>query len=132
VLPRASRIALLAAAAAALAWALKALVIWNAGGLDESSLEAPLFVLGLVAILISAAALAIVWAAPRPLWQLVAAGVAGIVAGFVVGLALGNLLAALLPESAGWVREEAGLWLTAAAVLALALARNRRLRAAEA
>ena len=47
--------------AAALAWALKALVIWNAGGLDESSLEAPLFVLGLVAILISAAALAIVY-----------------------------------------------------------------------
>ena len=44
----ASRFAVLAAVASAVAWGLKAVAIGIAGGLDESPLESPLFVLGLV------------------------------------------------------------------------------------
>jgi hypothetical protein len=58
----AARIAGYLAAAACVAWALKALAIWSAGGLDESALEPPLFVLGLVLVVATfgtAAALAL-------------------------------------------------------------------------
>ena len=49
----ASRLAVLAAIASVVAWRLKAVAIAIAGGLDKSPLESPLFVLGLVAIVVA-------------------------------------------------------------------------------
>jgi hypothetical protein len=126
----ADRVARGAAIAAAVIWGVKALVIWAAGGLDESPLESPLFVLGLLAIVVACVALGVA-AAGGGFAMKVGGGVAGLGLGLLF-LSLCDALAdAVLPSSTGWVEEEAGLWFTAAVVLAVALAWiGRRERAA--
>lgn len=95
------------------------MAIWNAGGLDRSPLEGPLFALGLVSLLITFAALGVHVARSRPVWQRVIGGVAAVVAGMLIFLAVEEAAGSLVADSAGWVREEVGLW--AAGILVLVL-----------
>ena len=118
----ARRVALIAAVAALVLWLLKALAIWNAGGLDESSLESPLFVAGLLAIVIAGAAFGAALTEGRTLEVRVAAAAAGLFVTAALGILIQNaIVAPLLPESTGWVEEEAGLWVSAALLLAVVL-----------
>jgi hypothetical protein len=121
----AARVARGAAIAAAVFWGVKALVIWAAGGLDESPLESPLFVLGLLATVAACVALGVAVARGRSVGVRVAGGVLGVVAGVGVALLSDALADVVLPSSAGWVEEEAGLWLGAAVVLGAVLAWTR-------
>ena len=121
----ASRVALSAASATAVVWALKALAIWAAGGLGKTSLEDVGWAAGTLLFLVSWAALGAAVAAGRATWLRIVAAVIGV----VLGLALFMLLdgsADALPQSAGWVREEAGLWAVALVTLAAAWWQHRR------
>ena len=51
----------------------------------------------------------------------VVAGVIGLVVGVVALVAVEDGVGAIVPESAGWVAEEAGLWVAAAATTTFAL-----------
>ena len=65
----AGRLALVGAASAVVFWALKAIAIGVAGGLDKSPLESPLFLAGLVSALVGAGALGAWVLAGRPTWR---------------------------------------------------------------
>jgi hypothetical protein len=108
-----SRLAVLAAIAAIAAWGLKALAIGLAGGLDKSPLEGPLFALGLIAIAIAFSALGVAVAGGRSSAVKAIGGVLGVLVGLALSGLASILAAALIPDSAGWVQEEAGLWLSA-------------------
>lgn len=124
------RIAVLCAVGAVVAWGLKAVVIAVAGGLDRSPLEAPLFFLGLVLLVAAFVAAGLALTAGRGN----VARVLGVVGALVVGIAVSGLVetgvGALVPGSAGWVQEEAGLWaistMTAVAFLVWWAAARRR------
>jgi hypothetical protein len=100
-----------------------------AGGLDRSPLEGPFFFLGL-GLLVAAfvtAGLAITEG------RKVAARILGTVGALVVGITVSGLvervMGALVPDSAGWVQAEAGLWAIStitAAVLLIWSAAGRR------
>ena len=120
-MPSANRVGAVAAVAAALLWAAKAIAIWIAGGLDESPLESPLFVLGLLAIVIAYIALGVAAARGRSTLVGVLAGVGGLLVGVAVALVADALAGAVLPDSAGWVQEEAGLWLAAGLTVIVAV-----------
>jgi hypothetical protein len=101
---------------------MKALAIWNAGGLDESSLESPLFAGGLLALVVATAAFGAAVTEGRPFVVRAAAAAAGVVAGAALTILVQNaVVKPLLPESTGWVEEEAGLWVAAALVAAVVL-----------
>jgi hypothetical protein len=120
-MPTANRVSAAAAVAAALLWAAKAIAIWIAGGLDESPLESPLFVLGLLAIVTAYIALGVAAARSRSTLVATLAGVGGLVVGVAVALVADALAGAVLPDSAGWVQEEAGLWLAAGLTVIVAV-----------
>ena len=109
----ASRLAVLAAIVSVVAWGLKAVAIGVAGGLDESPLESPLFVLGLVAIVVAFASLGVAGASDRPVVFKVIGGVVGVLVGFGLSMLASVVAAAVVPDSAGWVQAEAGLWFSA-------------------
>ena len=121
----ASRLAWYGAIATAIVWALKALAIWEAGGLGETSLEDVGWALGTLAFLFTWAALGFAFASGRAVWLRVITAAAGVVVGFVLFLALDGA-ADVLPESTGWVHEEAGLWAVALVTLAVAWWQRRR------
>jgi mannitol-specific phosphotransferase system IIBC component len=124
---RARRVAAIAAVAALVLWLVKALAIWNAGGLDKSSLESPLFVAGLVALIVASAAFGAAVTEGRPLAIRAAAAAAGVIVGAALTILIQNMIVKpLLPESTGWVEEEAGLWVSAALVAAVVLWWNAR------
>ncbi|CAA9405070.1 MAG: hypothetical protein AVDCRST_MAG75-2379 [uncultured Propionibacteriaceae bacterium] len=104
---------MLAAIGAVVAWGLKAVAIGFAGGLDKSPLESPLFGVGLVAIVVALASLGVAVAGNRPLAVKVIAGVVGVLIGVALSALASYVAAAVIPESAGWVQEEAGLWFSA-------------------
>lgn len=121
----ASRVAAGAAVGAVVAWGLKGVAIAVAGGLGESPLETPLFLLGLLAILVALVAFGLAVVPDR--WtggQRVAAVAGLVVAGIAASLLVQALLGALLPD--GWAQGEAGLWVSGALVTAIALAQLRR------
>jgi hypothetical protein len=70
-------------------------------------------------------ALGVAVARGRSVGVRVAGGVLGVVAGVGVALLSDALADVVLPSSAGWVEEEAGLWLGAAVVLGAVLAWTR-------
>lgn len=105
--------AVLAALASVVAWGLKAVAIGVAGGLDESPLESPLFVLGLVAIVVAFASLGVAVARERAVAFKVLGGVVGVLIGFGLSMLASVVAAAVIPDSAGWVQAEAGLWFSA-------------------
>ncbi|MPZ93807.1 MAG: hypothetical protein GEU96_02590 [Propionibacteriales bacterium] len=118
----ASRLAVLAAITSLVAWGLKAVAIWVAGGLDESPLESPLFVLGLAAIVVAVVSLGVAVARERPLAFKVIGGVVGLLIGVALSSLASFVAAAVIPDSAGWVQEEAGLWLSALLALGVTAA----------
>ena len=121
----ASRLAWYAAVTTAGVWAFKALAIWEAGGLGRTSLEDAGWAVGTLAFLVTWAALGFAFAAGRAVWLRVIAAAGGVVLGFVLFSAL-DAAADLLPESTGWVHEEAGLWAVALVTLAVAWWQHQR------
>ena len=122
----ASRLAWYAAIATAVAWALKALAIWEAGGLGKTSLEDVGWAVGTLLFLVTWATLGFAFADGRAVWLRVTAAAVGVVLGFALFIALDGA-ADVLPESTGWVHEEAGLWAVALVTLAVAWWQRRRL-----
>lgn len=122
----AATIAVLCAVLAVAAWAAKAVAIAVAGGLDESPLEGPLFVVGLVAIVAAFGAFGVALAGRRAIGYRALAGVAGALLGLGAVILVESLVGALVPSSAGWVQEEAGLWVAAALTAALLIVWYRR------
>ena len=115
----ASRLAWYGAVATAVVWAFKALAIWEAGGLGKTGLEDAGWALGTLAFLFTWAALGFAVASGRAIWLRIITAAAGVVVGLVLFLALDGA-ADVLPESTGWVHEEAGLWAVALVTLAVA------------
>lgn len=113
-----TRIAVIAAAGAVAAWAVKAVAIGVAGGLDKSPFEGPFFMLGLVSGLVAVGALAVSAVGRRQWWARAGAAVGGLVALIVV---VGVTSAALeaVATSDHWVWSELNLWVVSLAVLAL-------------
>lgn len=124
----ASRFAVLAAIVAVVAWGLKAVAIGVAGGLNQSPLETPLFVLGLLAIVVAFASLGVALARERPVALKVVGGVVGILIGVALSALASAVAAVAIPDSAGWVQEEAGLWLSALLAVAVTVSWHTRRR----
>ena len=120
----------MAAIGAVAAWVLKAIAIAVAGGLDQSPLEGPLFFLGLVLICVAFVAAGLAAAAGRDTGMRVLGGVGGLVGGLLLFILVESAVGAAVPDSAGWVKEEAGLWvasvLTAGFMLSWWRRRQRR------
>ena len=114
------RVAAASAVGAVLAWALKAVVIAAAGGLDQSPLEGPLFFVGLILISLAFAAAGVAIAAGRGAFVRVLGALSGVVAGLALFMVVETATGTLVPDSAGWVQEEAGLW-AASAITAVLL-----------
>ena len=121
----ASRVAWYAAIATAVAWTLKALAIWEAGGLGKTDLEDLGWAVGTLLFLITWAVLGFAFAAGRQIWLRICAAVGGVIVGLALFMGLHGAADAL-PDSAGWVREEAGLWAVALVTLAAAWWQRRR------
>lgn len=109
----ASRLAVLAAVASVVAWGLKAVAIAVAGGLDQSPLEGPLYLLGLVSIVVAFAALGVAVAGERAATVKIIGAVVGVMIGFALSMLASVVATAVIPDSAGWVQAEAGLWFSA-------------------
>jgi hypothetical protein len=123
-----SRVALVAALAAAACWTLKAVAIGAAGGLGQSPFEGPLFLAGLVCFVVSAVALGVALTRGRPAWV---RAVTGLVVAPVVGVGftavVDALVGALQPMSPlrHWAWSEVNLWVVAVVGLGVALAVRR-------
>jgi hypothetical protein len=101
---------------------MKGVAIAIAGGLDKSALESPLFIVGLVAMIVAAGAFGAALATRRPAWLRALAVIVAVPLGAAIALGVQALIKALLPDSAGWVEEEAGLWVSALLIAAVILA----------
>lgn len=112
-----TRIALISAAAAAVAWAVKAVAIGVAGGLDKSPFEGPFFLLGLAFFVVAVCSLALSVVGRREWWARLAT-VAGSVVLVLVGVVLSGIAVDTLATSDHWVWSEMSLWLVSLAVLA--------------
>lgn len=121
----ASRLAWYGAIGTAIVWSLKTLAIWEAGGLDKTDLEDLGWAVGTLLFLMTWAALGFSLSAGRVPWLRILGAIAGVVVGLALFMAL-DAAADVLPESAGWVREEAGLWAVALVTLAVAWWQGRR------
>jgi MYXO-CTERM domain-containing protein len=123
------RIALFAAVSAVVLWAVKAIAIGVAGGLDRSPLEAPLFFAGLLCFVTAAVTLGVALTRGRSAWLRV---LTGVIVAPAAGVAFPVLVDALVGafQSAGqdrpWVWTEFNLWAAAIVALALALVVRRR------
>ena len=109
----------MAAVGAVAAWALKAIAIAVAGGLGQSPLEGALFFLGFVLFLVAFVAGGLAATASRGTALRVVGALGGVAVGLLVLVLVDAAVGAVVPASAGWVQEEAGLW--AASVLAAAI-----------
>lgn len=101
------------AAATLIAWTVKSLVIWQAGGLDKSDFEGPLFILGFLLLLATWTAIGFAASRGRAVWMRLLAAIVGFVIGVVLMQALDALSGAVVPNWDGWFQEEAGLLATA-------------------
>jgi hypothetical protein len=119
----AARLAALLAAATCVAWAAKAVAIWNAGGNELSRLEGPLFLVGLLLAVAASAALGASLARGL-LWKVVA-GIAGAAAGLAFVLMVESVVGGAAPDDWGWVQVEIGLWAAALLLLGITFARLR-------
>ena len=116
----AGRLALLGAAGAVVFWALKATAIGIAGGLDKSPLESPLFLAGLISVLVGAGALGAWLLAGRATWMRALGAMVVIVLVVLSAGVGGSIAAALQPEGdPSWVWGEVNLWVSALTLLAV-------------
>jgi len=108
------------------AWVVKAVVIGLAGGLDQSPLEGPLFIVGLVLYVLGVAAIGFAVMAGRSIPLRILGAIGAVALGLLATLALDAIVAGMAPDDPHWVWSEAQLWivsgLTALAWFAL---RNR-------
>lgn len=102
----------------AAAWAVKAVAIGIAGGLDRSPLEGPLVLLGFAFSLVAAAAVGVLLAASRPAALRVVAALVAMLVWFVVLSGLDAAVGAVEPADPAWVWEEVSLWIGALILLA--------------
>lgn len=118
-----SRIALIAAIAAAVSWTFKSVAIGTAGGLDKSPFESPLFFAGLGFYVVASVALGVAIAAGRPGWVRAVTGAVAVAVGIGVVSVIGELINALQAPSPQrhWVWAEVNLWVIAAGILTLSL-----------
>lgn len=123
-----SRIALLAAAAAAALWTAKALAIGLAGGLDQSPLESPLFIAGFLCFVVGVAALGAALARRATVPLRLLAGLGALVAGVVYAVLLSMVIDGLVEPTDGrhWAWAELGLWIGALTLLVATAATARR------
>lgn len=123
-----TRIALIAAVVAASGWTAKSIAIGLAGGNDLSPLEGPLFLVGLIALLVAAASLGVALTRDQPLWLRAAAGLVGPLLGFAAAMAIDSLVGVIRGPSEGrhWVWVELNLWVIGLATLVLAVRLARR------
>lgn len=123
----AGRLALVGAASAVVFWALKAIAIGVAGGLDKSPLESPLFLAGLVSALVGAGALGAWVLAGRPTWMRVLGAVV-VIALVVLSAGVGGSIAAALQpqDDPSWVWGEVNLWVSALVLAAAVLVQRSR------
>lgn len=117
----ASRLALGAAVCAVVAWAAKATAIGLAGGLDRSSAESPLFVVGLVAALVGAGAFGAALTMGRPVAIRVLGAVAVVAALLLVVAVVSAVVSLAQPEDPSWVWAEVNLWVSALLLLGAVL-----------
>ena len=128
----ARRVAVLAAVGCVVVWAVKSVAIGVAGGLGKSPFEGPLFVLGLILFVAAWVAFGIALTAGRGTPMRLLGAIGGLVVAGLLFMFIEDPVGALVPDSAGWVNEEAGLWVisvvSAIAILAtLSSARRTRL-----
>jgi hypothetical protein len=112
----AAKVATYATIGAVAVWAVKALVIGLAGGLEKSPSEAPLFILGMAMFTVGVVSIGLAITAGRsPLMRVL--GVVGTVAAtMVVWLAIDTVIASMAPENdPSWVWAEVQLWLISVA-----------------
>ncbi len=113
----AARVATYATIGAVAAWAVKALAIGLAGGLDESPAESPLFILGMLLFLVGVVAIGLAITAGRSVVARVVGVVGTVAVTWVVWLAIDTVIASMAPErDAHWVWAELQLWVIAVAV----------------
>ncbi|MGY1915197.1 hypothetical protein [Blastococcus sp. SYSU DS0973] len=122
---RAGGVAAAAAIGAVGAWLAKAVVIAASGGLGRSALEGPLFLTGLLLLVLAFIAGGVSVAGGGPARRALTGAVAAVV-GIALALLIETGVDAVLPESSGWVAEEAGLW--AVSLLTAAVLGGRWLR----
>ncbi|QZY29841.1 hypothetical protein [Nocardioides coralli] len=110
----AARVATWATTGAVVIWAVKAVAIGTAGGLDRSPAESPLFLAGMLTFLVGVVAIGLAVTAGRGL-AVRLLGVLGAVTGlFVAWMVIDTAIAALAPEQdPHWVWEELQLWVIA-------------------
>jgi hypothetical protein len=121
---RSTRIALVAAVAAVTSWSVKAFAIEMAGGLDKSSLEAPMFFGGLASFVVAVVSLGVALTRGSRTWIRVLGGIGGLAAGIVLTSIVDgavNTFSEPGPER-HWVWTEVNLWVVALTVLALTCA----------
>ena len=111
-----TRIAVIAAASAVVAWALKAVAIGIAGGLDKSPFEGPFFLIGLVCFVVAVCTLA-VSAVSRHGWFARLGAVVAAVGGTVGVTAVIGLLIDALVTSDHWAWYELNLWVISLGLL---------------
>ena len=113
----AARVATYASIGAVAAWAVKAVAIGLAGGLDQSPAEGPLFFLGMILFLVGVVAIGLAITAGRSVGARVLGVVGTVAVTFVVWLAVDTVIASVAPErDAHWVWAELQLWVIAVAV----------------
>jgi hypothetical protein len=120
-----TRISLIAALAAVVAWALKGVAIGLAGGLGKSPLEGPLFLAGLACFVVAACSLALSVVRRRD-WWVQAAAVAGAVATVVAVAVVSGSIVDAVASGGHWAWSELSLWLSSLALLGLAAWRSTR------
>ena len=113
----AARVATYATIGAVVAWAIKALVIGLAGGLDKSPAEGPLFFLGMVLFLVGIVAIGLAVTAGRSVAARVLGVVGTVAVTLVAWIAIDTVIASMAPErDAHWVWAELQLWVIAVVV----------------
>ncbi len=110
----AAKVATYATIGAVVVWALKALAIGIAGGLDKSPVEGPLFFIGFLLFVTGVIAIGLALTAGRSVAVRVGGLVATVAVLFVVWLAVDTIVASLAPEDdPHWVWAELQLWIIA-------------------
>ncbi len=113
----AARVATYATIGAVAVWAVKALAIGIAGGLNKSPAEGPLFILGMILFAVGLVSIGLAITAGRSLVMRVLGVVGTVAAMMVVWLAIDTVIASLAPENnPHWVWAEAQLWVIAVTV----------------